>query len=79
MCVCLGISIENGCIYVHKEVKLGNKIIWAVDPLLSPKRPLVRYSMFIDIYSEIDLIFLFKACLLLMNTLLLNKVWSDVQ
>ena len=48
MCVCLGISIENGCIYVHKEVKLGNKIIWAVDPLLSPKRPLVRYSMCID-------------------------------
>ena len=45
MCVCLGISIENGCIYVHKEVKLGNKIIWAVDPLLSPKRPLVIYGV----------------------------------
>ena len=60
MCVCLGISIENGCIYVHKEVKLGNKIIWAVDPLLSPKRPLVRYSMCIDNYSEIDLVFSWK-------------------
>ena len=46
MCVCLGISIENGCIYVHKEVKLGNKIIWAVDPLLSPKRPLALYGVY---------------------------------
>ena len=46
LCVCLGISIENGCIYVHKEVKLGNKIIWAVDPLLSPKRPLVLYGVY---------------------------------
>ena len=44
--VCVGISIQNGCIYVHKEVKLGNKIIWAVDPLLSPKSPLVTYSVY---------------------------------
>jgi len=43
--VYVGISIWNGCIYVHKEVKLGNKIIWAVDPLLSPKRPLVIYCV----------------------------------
>ena len=55
--VCVGISIQNGCIYVHKEVKLGNKIIWAVDPLLSPKRPLVRYSMCININYKIDFVY----------------------
>ena len=52
MCVCLGISIENGCIYVHKEVKLGNKIIWAVDPLLSPKRPLVIYRVYRKVWEN---------------------------
>ena len=51
-CVCVGISIQTVVFMCTKKEKLGNEIIWAVDPLLSPKRPLVAYSVYKKVWKH---------------------------